>query len=256
MRTAAIVVALTLCTPWWASGEDFCIYNKVYVGKEIAESTTVFHNGRVYDLLTSPAEITIFDPPGNRFVILDVVRKIKTEATTEQVEGFVRRVREEALATQDSLANFLAEPTFEQSFDDASGELVLKSDWMTYQVKTVPPKFESMAAAYAQYVVWQTKLNSVIRPGALPPFARLRLNEALAQHGRLPVEVVATRYSAPPLRKPATLRSEHRIQGVLLASDLARVDEADRCLGTFATVSMIEFQRRELPAAETAQRPK
>lgn len=252
--TSLFVGALVLATS--ARSDDFCLFNKVYVGKDVSESTTIFRNGRVYDLLAKPAEITIFDPPGNRFVVMDVERKIKTEVTTQQVDAFVERVRAEALTVNDSLGRFLAGPAFEESFDDAKGELTLKNEWMVYQVKTALPKFDSMTRQYSQYIAWQTKLNSVMRIGALPPFTRLKLNDALAKRGLLPVEVLLTRYSAPPLRKPVTLRSEHRIQAVVLPSDAARLDEADRYLATFAPVSVIEYQRRELPVAETAQAPK
>lgn len=239
-----------------ARAADFCLFNKVYVGKDIAETTTIFRNGRVYDLLTQQAEITIFDPPGNRFVIIDPTRKIKTEVTTDQIDGFVLRVKAGASTADDPLARFLSEPTFEESFDPVENRLSLKSEWMIYDVKTQAPKYEAMAQQYAQYIQWQTKLNSVIRVGALPPFPRMKLNEALARQGKLPTEVQVTRFSAPPLRRPVSLRSEHRIQTAILPSDTVKLDEADKYLATFATVSMIEYQRRELPVAETAKAAK
>ena len=252
MKTIMAVVMFMLA-PAVCFGQDFCIFNKVYAGKNIAESVTIFKAGRVYDVLTEPAEVTIFDPPGNRFVILDTTRKVKTEVTFDQIEGFCQRVRAEALATNDPLAKFLSEPTFQEAFDDAAGELTLTNDWLVYQVKTALPKHDTMATQFVSYINWQTKLNAVARPGALPPYPRIKLNDALGKLGRLPVEVQVTRYSAPPARKPVTLRSEHRVQAVILASDQVKIDEADRHLATFATVSMLEYQRREQPAAETAR---
>jgi hypothetical protein len=256
MNRLLVTLALLLGLAPFAAAEDFCIYNKLYIGKDVAESTTIFRGGRVYDLLTQQAEITIFDPTNNRFVIIDPARKLKTEVATDQIEGFVQRVRSGATTAEDPLAKFLLDPTFEESYDPVESRLTLKSEWMTYDVKTQGPKFDSMTQQYGPYIQWQTKLNSVLRIGALPPFARMKLNEALARQGRLPTEVQVTRYSAPPLRRPVTLRSEHRVQAQILPSDQAKVEEADRHLATFATVSMIEYQRREPPVAETAQAPK
>ncbi|MBL8828320.1 MAG: hypothetical protein JNM18_15165 [Planctomycetaceae bacterium] len=256
MNRLLIALLVVICLSSRVSADDFCIYNKVYIGKDVAESTTIFRGGRVYDLLTQKAEITIFDPSNNRFVIIDPERKLKTEVTTDQIEGFIQRVRSGVANTEPGLATFLIDPVFEESYDPIESRLTLKSDWLTYEVKSQTPKFASMAQQYAPYIQWQTKLNSVLRIGSLPPFPRMKLNEALARQGRLPVEVAVTRYSAPPLRRPATLRSEHRIQAALLPTEQAKIDEADRHLATFPTVSMIEYQRSELPVAETAKAPK
>ena len=141
------------------------------------------------NVLDTPAEVIIFDPPRNRFVILDSTRKVKMELTTYQVDAFCQRIRAEALTTNDPLAQFLAAPSFDESYDDSTGELTLTNPWMTYKVKTVAPQSAEMAKQYFTYVQWQTKLNTALRVGALPPFARLALNTALEQLNRIPVEV-------------------------------------------------------------------
>ena len=42
---------------------------------------------------------------------------------------------------------------------------------------------------YQLFAHWYTHLNALFRP--LPPGVRIRLNESLAEHERLPVHVVA-----------------------------------------------------------------
>ncbi len=232
--------------------QEFCLFNKVFVGQETVASTTIFRAGRVYDVLDTPAEVIIFDPPRNRFVILDSTRKVKMELTTDQVDAFCQRIRSEALSTNDPLAQFLAAPNFDESYDESSGELTMSNPWLTYKVKTVDPQSPEMARQYFAYIQWQTKLNTALRVGSLPPFARLALNSALEQRGRIPVEVHVTRQNPQASRKPITLRSEHRIQTRILASDTAKIDEADRHLATFAPLGLIEFQRREF---NTSQAP-
>lgn len=250
LRSLVLVVACLVAVEGLLQAEDFCVFNKVYVGKEINESTTIFRSGRVYDLLADPGEITIYDPPHSRFVVIDPQRKLKTEITTDQIESFCQRIRSEVMTTQDPLSRFLATPEFSEVYDEGSGDLSLKNDWLVYEAKTAPPKFDTMAKQYGQYLTWQTKLNTVLRPGALLPYARVKLNDALLQRGRMPVEVQATRYMPGAVRKSFTLRSEHRVQPVVLASDLARLDDANRYLATFAVVPMLEYQRRG-PGTET-----
>lgn len=238
------------CIGGWGLAQEFCLFNKVFVGQETVASTTIFRAGRVYDVLDTPSEVIIFDPPRNRFVILDSTRKVKTELTTDQVDAFCQRIRAEALTTNDPLAQFLAAPNFDESYDDSTGELTLSNPWLTYKVKTVAPQSPEMARQYFAYVQWQTKLNTALRAGSLPPFARVALNTALENRGRIPIEVHVTRQNPQVSRKPITLRSEHRIQTRILASDASKVDEADRHLATFAALSLIEFQRRELSTSQ------
>ncbi|HEX4132730.1 MAG TPA: hypothetical protein VHZ24_22035 [Pirellulales bacterium] len=225
--------------------DDFLIASRVQVGndgKNIVESTTMFHGGRVYDFLASPDEVTIFDPPGNKFVVLDTEKQIKTEIGTAEIEAFAKKIQAEALARPVPLLEFLAKPKFDESFDDGSGELSLVSPWMDYRVKTVPPKQPDAASKYADFNNWQTKLNTLMRPGSFPPFARLELNAALDRLHRLPTEVQVTRYSQHPSKRQATIRADHRLQWRLVDSDLKRIDEVAISLATFREVSLADYR--------------
>jgi hypothetical protein len=82
----------------------------------------------------------------------------------------------------------------------------------------------------------------------------MALNSAMEKKGRIPTEVKVTRNVPQTSRKPVTLRSEHRVQSVLLASDQAKLDEADRHLATFSLVPLSAYQRRGIDAT-TAQQP-
>src|SRR5262245_28135504 len=87
-------------SPRAAEAGDFCIFSKVYMLEETAETTTIFRAGRVYDFLSTEGEITIYDPPGGRFVVLDPTHKIKTEISTDDLEKFATRIKNEAQARQ------------------------------------------------------------------------------------------------------------------------------------------------------------
>jgi hypothetical protein len=226
--------------------DDFLVESKVYLGKDEkkpVQSLTIFRSGSVYDFLTSPDEITVFDPPRKRFVVLDITRRVKVELNTDEVEAFSQRIKHEAQLRNIPLLSFLAEPSFDESFDGSSGELKLTSNWMMYRVKSVRPKLPTVDAQYLEYSDWQVKLNTLLRPGSLPPFPRLVLNEALEKHSRVPTEVELTRYGQHPVKRHVTIRAEHRWQWRLLESDLKRLEEANTHLVTFASVSLPEYLR-------------
>ncbi|HEY5315096.1 MAG TPA: hypothetical protein VIK18_21370 [Pirellulales bacterium] len=226
-----------------ASANDFCVQNKVYFAKETVQSTTVFSSGTVYDFLESPEEITLFDAARNRFVVLDPTRRVKTEVTTEQVDAFTQKVKGGALDRPVPLLLFLADPKFEETYDDASGELVLSSEWMKYKVQTAEPKQEDMVERFYRYNNWQAKLNTLIKPGSTPPFARLLLNASLAKRGRLPGEIELTRY-APTKNRHITLRAEHRFYTGIGRREQKKVEEANRGLVLFSSVPLKEYYQR------------
>ena len=255
MTTGLRLVMIATCVAsfgWTAAcAEDFCIHTKVHLGKEAVESVTMFRGGVVYDFIDSPEEITILDPPRDRFVVLDVTRKVKVAVTEVTIKAFSEKLRQEAQARKVDLLVFLADPKFDETYDESSGELSMTSPWMSYKVKTAEPKFPVATAQYAAYSDAQTQLNTLLKPGSLPPFARMALNSALADRGRLPTEVQLTRYAQTRGSKQVTIKAEHRLQWRLLEADRERIDAADRHLATFTEVSLGDYIRR--PTATPAK---
>src|SRR5262245_17268198 len=95
LRMTAVVCLLE--SAGVATADDFSLINKVYDGKTVvARSTTLFVDGKVYDFLVEPAETTVFDPVRGRFVLLDQLREVRAEISTEEVSDFCRRLREKA----------------------------------------------------------------------------------------------------------------------------------------------------------------
>jgi len=188
--------------------------------------------------------------------MLDPERKLKADVTLEQIDAFTANLKSETLKrSMVPLLAFLAEPKFEEELDPTKQELTLTSEWLTYSVQATNPKVPDGADLYADFINWQTKLNTMLHPGSLPPFARLQLNAALDCRSLIPTEVVAVRHSPKGSRKDVTLRAEHRLQWRLLSSDQARIDEAGQWLATFEQVELREYQKPFLPktAAEAAE---
>ncbi len=83
----------------FAAAEEFRVVSKVFSAKDdnaTSESTTLFADDRVYDFLSSPNEITVFDFPRGRIVLLDLNRKLRTELTTEKLNEFTDQLRNRA----------------------------------------------------------------------------------------------------------------------------------------------------------------
>lgn len=228
-----------------ALGEDFRVENRVFVegaNEPISESKTLFRGGVAYDYLDNPEEVTVFDVGHQRIILLDPVHRLRTELNTADIETFNQQMRRVAPRRKDGLLRFLIDPTFDEKFDSVSGELRLKSPYLTYRLTTTAIKNDRAASEYLTFSDWSARLAPLLNPQARPPFARLAVNNALRERGRVPLEVhlTITHEGALATRKQ-TLRSEHRIQWRLRAADLRRVEETGRWLVTFEAVDPVQY---------------
>lgn len=229
------------------AAEDFRVENKVYVGSDKeprTESTTLFYQGLVYDYLKEPAEVTVFDAPHRRFILLDTSRRLKTELSADEVAALNHNLRDWAARQTDPYLQFLAAPKFEEQFDEQTGTLALTSPWISYRVITQVPDNPAVARQYREFSDWYTLLNTRLNPGSKMPFARLSLNEALEKRGRIPKEVHLTMRSKRglPFQK-VTVRSEHHLVTTLLQSDRDRIRQTDEFMGMFRAVDFGEYQK-------------
>ena len=96
---------------------------------------TIFHEGLVYDFLNEPAEVIVFDKAHRRFILLDISRHVRSEISTDDVQAFVNRVKQRLSGHPNPNIKWLADPSFEESFDRANSELTLKSPSITYRAQ-------------------------------------------------------------------------------------------------------------------------
>jgi len=229
-------------------GADFRVENKVFFGNQeqpTSETTTIFCDGVVHDYLKQPPEVTVFDVPQGRIVLLDLTRRVKAELTTKEITDFSRRIKQWADARTDPLTRFLANPQFKQEFNADSHELTFRSPWLTYRVSPIDVKNQEFAHQYHRFSDWQARLNTLIDPrGTRLPFARMIVNAELARRGKLPGEVrlTLTLNKGFPTKR-VTLRSEHRLSDRLVESDRRCVTQTGRFLTMFSAVSFDEYQR-------------
>ncbi len=243
-KTGMALLTLTAVAP--GIGEELRVDTDIFVGnasKPIAQNVTLFSSGLVYDFCeTGPEEITVLDPARGRFVLLDQRRKVKTTITTRRLLEFTSAMKVQA-REMDGVFAFAAEPRFEQKFDSETGWLTLSGDMMTYRAKCIEPKTADLVTRYRTFADWSARLNAM-RPGNLPPFARIALNKAIADADSVAEEVELTvepqnRY----LGRKLVLRSRHLLNWRLSHTDRKRIDRAGECLAEFEPVDWEQFRK-------------
>ena len=228
------------------AAEELRIDTDIYVGNQgdpLAQNVTLFSGGLVYDFcLTGTEEITVFDPDRGRFVILDPQRKVKAVVTTRKLLEFTAAIQVKAREVAGVFA-FAADPQFVRDDDQEDGWLTLTGGPLTYRARCVTPKSPALVARYRAFADWSARLNA-IRPGSLPPFARMELNAAIADEGKLPREVELTiQPQKRLLGRKLTIRSQHLLNWRLSQTDRKRIEAAGKDLAEFETVTWERYEQ-------------
>ena len=231
-----------------ACGEDFRVDNAVYVEGQkepSSESTTIFYDGVVYDCLKSPAETVVFDPKTGRFVLLNLTRRKRAELTTAKITMLINGLRLKTADSKDPLMKFLAEPKFQEHFDEATHELTLSSPWISYRLVLAPESSPSVVEQYREFCDWYARLNTLLVPGSLPPFGRLVVNAAMAKHQATASQSWLTVVEGNETKQQrTTIRSEYRVVRPLESADLDRVAQARESMSSFKLVDFMKQYRK------------
>ena len=183
-RCGTVFLSGSMLLPHAARAADFRVDNSVFVEGESqpqSKGVTIFHAGLVYDFLSDPAEVIVFDKSNQRFILLDNARRVQSDITTDDVEATVDRVKQRLAGQPNPSSRWLVAPTFETTFDKVKSELTLASESLTYRA-VVQPADAAVAAQYHEFSDWYTKFNLAMNPSSRPPFPRMVLNEAIELH--------------------------------------------------------------------------
>ncbi|MEN6405436.1 MAG: hypothetical protein ABFC77_03090 [Thermoguttaceae bacterium] len=235
-----------------ASAEDFRVDNAVFNGDEkqpSTESTTIFHEGVVYDCMKSPAETVVFDKVAGRFVLLNPARKKRTELNTLQITSFLMQLRPKAAGSRDPLVRFLAEPKFQETADEEAGVVTLSSPWMTYRLTLVKEPNPNIVEQYHDFCDWCVRLNAMLVAGSRPPFGRLVANAAMAKRQAVASTVMLTIPAGRDSKQPPTvIRSEHRLVRSLEPADLERVVKIREWMTSLSPIDFNQYRKLDRSA--------
>jgi hypothetical protein len=240
--TLVFIAAACSAIPPLVLAAEFRIETEIFVDDEeqpVSTATTMFHGGVVYDFLVEPEQAAIFRKPGGgkpgRFILLDPVRRVRTELSTDQLAGAMDKLTTWASRQQDPFLQFAANPKFDESYSEESGKLVLASHEESYQIATTPAHEPDALGEYREFLDWYARLNTLLVAGP-PPGPRLQVNAAMARYQVIPVSVQLTRSG-----EKIPLRAEHEFTWRLSKDDLARIDDACASLAAYRPVSNDEF---------------
>jgi hypothetical protein len=259
---AFLFLLVALCAALRCPGQDFRIDTEVFVGDKkepVAETLTLFSNGLVYDfIITGPEEITMLDLARGRLTLIDTTRRIKCGLATQDVLSYILAFDTHAAENGDPLFAFAASPKFEttvEEFAENGQQLVrlrLSGRPLTYEAVGRRPERPEAVRALRSFADWYARLNAM-RPGNLPPGARIELNKALAERDLIPLEVTRTVAPASPLGGKVEFRSRHLLTWALSGEDRKKIDRAGTCLAAFQSVSFDKYRSPTAPpVAQTA----
>jgi len=200
-------VSLAMLIAAWAplaSAQELRLYTSTYdcaTQSQIATSRTIFHAGKVYDVLSASGEVTIYETVPRKFTLLQINSATAAEVTQDQLRRFLQiaeeKVQEQAaeLARQPGtppgalqLLELQLHPSFEKK-SDPPNRFSLISPRCLYEVETIAPPEPAVAEAYLKYADAIAELNAVLNPHSMLPGPRLQVNKELRERGVLPVLV-------------------------------------------------------------------
>jgi hypothetical protein len=235
----SVLFAVLLAGAPFLRAEDFAISTQVFEGGRpdpLAENLTVFQANRIYDFaLTPPQRGTMFDAAARLFRLTDESSQTQSTLTVEELLQFVAAEQTRARESRNPLVRFAAAPSFSEKFDPTSGQLELRSPFWDYEVATMAAPDSDRSQQYQLFAHWYTHLNALFRP--LPPGVRIRLNERLAEHARLPVRVVAR----VKQEGKVVVEQESRHQMIWSLTDRER-QEVQQCEAQLATYRQVAFR--------------
>lgn len=241
-----LALLLSACCLLPASAADFRIETRVYAAGEeepASESVTLFTGGAAYDFRDTDDRVTVFRPgqadKAGRFILLDTARELCTEIGGDRVAIATTKLRRWAASQKDEFLRFTGDPLFDESFDADTGELRMTSKLMSYRLVTMPVASREAMKELRAFLDAYAQLHTLLEAG-LPPAPRMLVNEALAKHDVVPLEIEL--YSGPIDDEP-DLRAEHLVTWILSRQDRHRIEQANRQLSEFTEADNGAFSK-------------
>lgn len=240
----AVVMGISFVAETSSAADAFRVETEIFIGDEsepVVEYLTLFADRVVYDFrVTKPEEITVYDPDRGRIVLLAPDRKWKTTISHEEILRFTSALKSHIDASN-PVFYAAAHPGFGEATELDDQWLTLENKYIRYRIKGERPKTTSIARRYRDFADWSARLNSM-RPGNLPPFARIDANQIVAEKGWIPLEVERVVDPNKLGQKKLVGRSKHLTSSILSGTDRKRIDAVGDQLTSFEEVTFTQFR--------------
>jgi hypothetical protein len=240
---ASVFALIAAAAAAGASAQEFRVETDINVGdaaEPASHTVTLFEKSAVYEFIESPKQIIVYRTgAGGRdgqFILLNPESQQRTVVEVERVEKLMKKLNQWAAEHKDPLLKFSANPKFEESFDAEHNSLTLSNPAWTYRVATVEAEDEAAVKRYQEFMDRYAELSSMVYNSA-PPGPRIVLDEALAKHKVVPVEIHRTTGG----EGKNAVRATHLFTWRLSREDRSRLDEAQADLANFEKVDNEKF---------------
>ena len=229
---------------------DTDVYEEGKGKKEpVKQTLTLFNEGVYYDFAIDDSQaVTVIDPLGGRIIMLSPKRQLKTTLETAKLLSDLRQLREQ-LSSNKEWAKLLAAAS--QVSEPEPNKLRVGDELLAYEATMQPAKDASMAAQYADFADWSSRLNAVLPP-RFPPYVRMELNRQIAERELLPEAI----YRIAKHNGHTTIfRSQLLAIGLLSTEDMGRVQMVGEMLQKCKEVSIDEFFSSQAALLDKGQTP-
>jgi len=229
-----VVLCMISATASTAIGQEFRITTNVYLEQDEKPSSTnltLFSDSVIYDFVeASGGEVTVFDLNRGRIVLLNPAKQIKTTLTTEFLLMYVKQLRQNA---SEETNNKLFNANLTEDAEVGTKRFSVSSDNLTYTVEGAAAKFPSAVKRFQYFADWFARLNAT-RIGNLPPQARIRINQVVADHKMIPESV--TRVLKAGIRRQV-VRATHNTNWLWTNTDRKRIADVSNQLAKYKEVA-------------------
>jgi len=231
------------------AGQEFKISSQIYTANShlpVSENLTLFGDTLIFDFILSNdvnsqvIEGVIYDSAKKQFVLLDYSRKVRAEVSDLQIIKLLDGLTKETLQNESSA--FLLKDEFEEELDEQNSQITFSSPIITYQVTGHTPDNYVLLPKYYEFLDNFTKLT-VTDPRKIPPFPRLKLNQALKRQNWLPAEVRVEISTNDFFREPRSAYSKHNLITGLSSKDREMIQTAKNNWVQFRLVDLPEYRQ-------------
>jgi hypothetical protein len=249
ITSGLIMALLSLAVAVSASAElpliaapSFRVETDIYEGDATTPQTRhliLFDAGVVYDLpVDLGPTMTVFDVPRGRVVLLHKTSRVKSSITTDTLIQMTAQLRA-AAAAQGAAEKLGIDAKIVPATDPYSYTVAFGDS--RYEATTQPVNNTKIAAEFASFTAWASRLNIARHVGS-PPFARIALAEQMAAEERLPRQVkLQVKLGVRGGFKTRTYRSEHLVVERLSDLDRKKISDVGGMMATFTEVDFSEF---------------